>query len=92
MVVSTIYHYSLKRITASWAIIWSGVWIAGAVAVFFSKRLDAIGQFVIGDEGKQLVIYGCILMLFYIAYKLFLYVNQINAQMTRLVEELAKKK
>jgi hypothetical protein len=92
MIASTVIQFARRKITFAWAAFWSGLWILGVVAVFFSGWLDRVGNYVIADTGRQLVIYLAILALFYICYRLFLAIQRINDSISRLVEEIAKKK
>ncbi len=92
MVCSTLLQFYKRKITLAWTLFWSGAWIFGALAVLFVGFLDKAGAYFIADTGRQLVIYLAILVLFYLAYRLFLAVQRIDHSMSRLVEELAKKK
>ena len=92
MIISTWIQYHKRKITASWAIFWSGLWIVGTIAVFSVGILDIIGEYVIQDNGRQLVVYLCIILLFFICYRLFLAIQKLNDSVSKLVEEIAKRK
>jgi len=92
MVVSAIVQFHRKKITASWALFWSGLWVLGTAAVFFTGLLDQIGNYLIGSTGSQLVLYTAVLVLFFLVYRLFLTAQKLNESISKLVEELAKKK
>lgn len=92
MVALTIIQYAKRKITMMWALFWSALWIIAAVSVFFSGWLDVLGQYIINDTGKQFAVYSAIIVLFVIVYRLFLSIQKLDASITKLVEELAKKK
>ena len=92
MIVSTAIQLRKRRITPAWALFWTGIWVVGSVMSFFTGLLDRIGNYVIGTQGNQLVVYGTILLLFVFAYRLFLEQQTVRKEITQLVEELAKKK
>jgi hypothetical protein len=92
MIISTVLQFLRHKITRSWTIFWIGLWVVGTLGVVFSGFMDRIGEYVIGGEGRFLVIYLAIIVLFFLGYRLFLAVQRNNAALSKLVEELAKKK
>lgn len=89
MVISTVVHYKKRRITFTWAALWSAVWIIGAVTVWFSNWTNRVAA-LFGQQGSTLVLYLSILFLFYLYYRLYLEHKKSQAQISELVEELAK--
>lgn len=92
MIASTVLHFHKKKITASWAFFWSGLWVLGSVAIFFSGLLDSIGNYFIKDSGNIFVMYIAVMLLFFLVFRLFLVVQRLHESITMLVEELAKRK
>jgi hypothetical protein len=92
MIGSTLVQYARHKITRSWALFWAGLWLLGALGVLFGRFLDPLGNYVIGGEGRWLVVYMAIMLLSYLVYRLFLAVQRNSAALSKLVEELAKKK
>jgi len=92
MSISTLIQFFRHKITRSWTIFWVGLWVVGTLGVVFSGYIDKLGNYFIRDEGRFLVIYLAIITLFYLVYRLFLSVQRIDSSLSRLVEELAKKK
>jgi hypothetical protein len=92
MIVSTVIQFSRKKITLAWSLFWCSLWIVGTAAVWFAGILDIIGEYLIGDSGRFLAIYLAIVVLFYLFYRLFLTIQRMDQSMSKLVEELAKRK
>ncbi len=92
MVASTTVQFLKHKITAAWALFWSALWILGSAAMFFGGWLDKVSRVLIQDNARWLVIYIAIILLFYLLYRLFLMIQRMNRSISRLVEELAKKK
>lgn len=92
MIVSSIIQYHKKHVTFSWALFWSGLWIIATAAVFITGWLNQVGNYLVGGNGKDLVLYCAILVLFLLVYRLFLALQRQNEAFSRIVEELAKKK
>ncbi len=91
MVVSTVIQFQRRRITGAWAMFWTAIWIVGSVMMFFTGVLDDIGQLLGGQQGSTVVIYLSIILLFYIAYRTMLSLQDVRKDISRLVEEIAKR-
>lgn len=90
MVVSTIRQFSKKRITAAWAMFWSGLWVVGSVLTVFAGWLASIAAFF-GNDARMLVVELSIIALFIIAYKLFMRQQKLRQDISKIVEEVAKR-
>jgi hypothetical protein len=92
MIVSTVVQYHRKHVTFSWALFWSGLWIVATAGVFITGWLDRIGSYLTGGSGRDLILYSALIVLFLVVYRLFLALQRQNEALSRIVEELAKKK
>lgn len=92
MVFVTAFQHYKRKITTSWALFWGGLWVLGALTVTFVGVVDDLGRYLINGDGRWLIVYLAIILLFFICYRLFLVVQRLNESISRLVEEIAKRK
>lgn len=90
MVVATITQYKKRHITFTWAAFWSGLWVVGAVAVWFSSWTNHVARVLVGQQGSTFVLYISVLALFYMVFRLYLEHKKTQAEISELVEEIAK--
>ena len=84
-----IINYRKKRLSTNEFVFWSLVWI---LVVVVSIIPDIVSNFakVIGIQtGMNLLIYASIIVLFYLIYRLYVKIENINNEMTKLVRRIA---
>lgn len=76
-----------KNFTLTWLVLWCGV-------LFFileQNTLIRIAHLVGISRGVDLVIYLSIILLFYLVYRIFYNLNEINQKLTKMIREDALK-
>ncbi len=80
-----------KEITLNEALAWSILWVAGAVVVLFPHIADEVAT-SIGLQtatGIDLVFYVAVVIALYLLFRLFVRVERIEKDITKIVRHLA---
>jgi hypothetical protein len=75
------------RIT--WVIFWILFWFAAGVVAILPQTTDFAARFVGVGRGADLVTYASLIMLFYLVFRLFVKLEEVERQITRLVRKLS---
>lgn len=81
------YHEAL--IPRSEVSVWMIFWILVAGAIWWPRGTDIIANALGISRGYELVVASSLALLFYLVFKLFSHVHQLQSDLTRLVRELA---
>jgi small membrane protein len=77
------------RIPRSEVLVWVIFWLIVAGAVWWPEGTDIIANFLGISRGYELVVASSLAVLFYVVFKLFSHVHQLQSDLTKLVRELA---
>ena len=72
-------------------IFWSLVWFATLVFVFDPQISDAIAQLFGLQRGTDTIFFLAIILLFYLIFRLYVKLDMVDKDLTKLVIELSKK-
>jgi len=78
-----------KNISAGEFSFWSLLWSAVIVAALFPEAVSGISTFVGIGRGVDLAIYGGIILLFYLMFRLYVKMDSQARETTKLVREFA---
>ncbi|KKS63720.1 hypothetical protein A3E45_01220 [Candidatus Daviesbacteria bacterium RIFCSPHIGHO2_12_FULL_43_11] len=81
-------HGNLSRNFTS---IWLLLWISVLFFIFEQNTLIRAAHFLGISRGVDLVIYLAVILTFYLIYKIFFTLNQINQKVTEIIREMAVK-
>jgi len=81
-----------SKIPTKAAIFWFFVWFAVLIIVFFTPAIDALSKPIGVGRGIDLVVYIAILGLFYVVFQLYMKIDKLEREITKLVREIALKK
>jgi hypothetical protein len=70
-------------------IFWVAVWVAAAFVIFYPKNTDQIADRLGVSRGADIVVYSAIIVLFYLAFRIYAALNALHHDITRLVRALA---
>lgn len=70
---------------------WMLIWTVATITVFSPDRTTAIAQLLGIGRGVDVVIYSSIALLFYMVFRLHVYLEDIRSEISRLIRELALK-
>lgn len=75
------------RIT--WVVFWILFWLTAGVVAVLPQTTDFAARFVGVGRGADLVIYASLIAIFYLVFRLFVKLEEVEGQITRLVRKLA---
>jgi len=82
-----------KEITFNEAILWSVLWFSVGIVVLFPQIADRVAQEV-GLEtatGIDLVVYIAVGLAFYLIFRLFVHIERIERDITKVIRHIALK-
>lgn len=88
-VLRTVERYRNRAIPARWFIFWILFWGAVAVAVLVPKTTEYLARAVGVGRGVDAVLYLAVVTVFYLVFRLFVRMERMEADITKIVRELA---
>ena len=82
-------HFRQGRLKLIWLIVWILLWIGAAVIVLLPWTSTLIANLVGVGRGADFVIYLSIVGLAYLVFRLFMKIEDVEREITRLVRALA---
>lgn len=73
------------------ALIWSVLWIGAGVIVLLPQTTTAVAHFFGVGRGADFVIYGSVVALFVLVFKLYISLERLERTITKLVQHEALK-
>ncbi|MFA5129348.1 MAG: DUF2304 domain-containing protein [Patescibacteria group bacterium] len=73
------------------AVLWTCVWLAAAIAVALPNATSVIAQLVGVGRGVDLVVYGAIILIFFLLFKIFVHLDKLESTLTDIVRKDALK-
>ncbi|RJQ17308.1 DUF2304 domain-containing protein [Candidatus Woesearchaeota archaeon] len=81
--------YKGKRITIYELLLWCVVWIALIVLSVIPVISGFLSKLVGVERGTDLIVYLSIIALFYLVYRIHMKAEKLDAQITKLVRQIA---
>jgi len=78
-----------RSIPMVWALLWVFVWAAVLVVAFLPQTTDVVASVVGVGRGADLFVYLSIILLFYLVFRLFVKIESLQHELTKLVSELS---
>ena len=80
-----------KSLSLSSLIFWIVLWLATLVFVFDPQISDAIAKLFGLQRGTDTIFFLAIILLFYLIFRLYIKLDTIDKDLTKLVSEISKK-
>lgn len=91
--LSRVYLRFRERKLSSFAFVfWMAVWITGLVFLFFPDFLSGFAKFVGIGRGVDVLLYTSIVVIFYLIFRVYVKLDDIEKQITALTRIIALKK
>ena len=83
-------RFRKKDITRREFYYWLVFWLVILVAVIFLKQIDAwVGSLGFEAKGLDVLVYGAVIFLFYLIFRIYIRIEKIEKNITKLVRKVA---
>ena len=87
--VAVVRRHRAGRMPRTAAVLWGIFWIAVGVLALLPETTTALARALGVGRGVDVVIYLALLLTFYLLFRLFTRIEEVEGEITRLVRELA---
>jgi small membrane protein len=70
---------------------WLLIWVVAIIAIFFPGETTALARVLGIGRGVDVIIYSSIAILFYLVFRLHVYLEDIRSQLSSLIREVSLK-
>lgn len=84
-----IKRYREERVPKSEIIVWLVLWVVVTTAIWWPRGTDILAQKLGVTRGVDLLVTASLGVIFYLLFRLFSHINNLQKQMTELVRRLA---
>ncbi len=70
---------------------WLLIWVVALIAIFYPEETTRIARVLGIGRGVDVVVYASIAILFYLVFRLHVYLENIRSEISRLIREVAIK-
>jgi hypothetical protein len=81
-----------RRIGRLEGLFWSLFWAAACLAAIFPNIIVSIATLVGVDRGVDLIVYGTLVILSYLIYRVYAQINGMEKKITKIIRTVAIKK
>lgn len=85
----TLWQFKLGTLTSGWFIFWFLFWIVVGFVAILPQTADKVAHVVGVGRGADVVIYASLLALFYLIFRVYVKIEQVEREVTGLVRKLA---
>ncbi len=84
-------QYYRKEITAWEFTFWSCFWVLAGIFVLLIRKIDIVAQFFGVRRAIDMLVYVAIALLFYFVYRIYVKLEKIEHDITKVIRSLALK-
>jgi len=70
---------------------WLMIWIVALIAIFYPEETTRFARILGIGRGVDVVVYASIAILFYLVFRLHVYIENLRTEISRLIREVAIK-
>jgi small membrane protein len=85
----TYLQFRAGKLTLAWLFVWVIFWIGTGVVAALPQTTDIAAKFVGVGRGADFLVYIAVIGLFYLMFRLFLKIEDLEREITQLVRKLA---
>jgi len=79
--------FRARQLSISWFIFWLIFWVMLGIGVIMPQTTEIVAQWVGVGRGVDVAIYFSIVLLFYLVFRIFLKIQSIESNITKLTRE-----
>jgi len=85
-------RYKDKSLTASAALVWGVLWVLVSYFLIFPSSSSSLALSLGIGRGADLIVYVSIVVVYYLLFKIYVKIEQMNEDVTKLVRSIALEK
>ncbi|MBU0535896.1 MAG: DUF2304 family protein [Nanoarchaeota archaeon] len=87
-----VFRFKDRQISILELLFWSALWISAGVLLFMPQITNPIARILNIGRGIDVAVYLGIILLFYLVFRLYVKIDTINQDLTKIVREIAVNK
>ncbi|MFC1612292.1 DUF2304 domain-containing protein [Patescibacteria group bacterium] len=92
ILVQTVRKFKAQKISLREFLLWFIFWIAVGAVIALPQITSFLAEKLGVGRGADLVVYGSLIFVFYMIFRLFVRQQKMEREISKVVEEIAKKK
>lgn len=85
----TYKQFMSGKLTLAWLFVWVVFWVGTGTVAALPQTTDIVARFVGVGRGADFIVYIAIIGLFYLVFRLFVKIEDLEREITHLVRKLA---
>lgn len=70
-------------------VFWLSIWVLALLAIFYPEETTVLAQFAGIGRGVDIILYVSIAILFYLVFRLHVYLEDLRSQIASLIREIS---
>ncbi len=87
-----ILRFKEKKIGWRVFLFWSTIWILGIITIYLPSSAEYFAQLLGIGRAVDLILYVSVALLFYLIFRIYVKINQIDEAITKIVRDIAIEK
>ncbi|KKW30984.1 MAG: hypothetical protein UY76_C0069G0003 [Candidatus Uhrbacteria bacterium GW2011_GWA2_52_8d] len=88
-VTRTVLQFKKGAVSRHWLLFWILFWVGAGTVAVLPQTADTLARIVGVGRGADVVIYLSLIVIFYLIFRLYVKIEQVESEITRLVRKLA---
>ncbi len=88
-ITRTMFQFKRGALTIAWLLFWILFWTTAGVVALLPQTADAAARIVGVGRGADVVIYASLVALFYLVFRVYIKIEHVESEITRLVRKLS---
>ena len=88
-ITRTVFQFKRGALTIAWLLFWICFWVLAGVVAALPQTADTVARLVGVGRGADVVIYFSLVALFYLIFRVYVKIEKVETEITRLVRKLS---
>ena len=88
-VTRTVLQFKKGAVSRHWLLFWMLFWVGAGTVAALPQTADTLARIVGVGRGADVVIYLSLIVIFYLIFRLYVKIEQVESEITRLVRKLS---
>lgn len=89
IMLRTLSAYKAKKLSANFTFIWLTFWLGPLILIFQQEFITGLAHRLGVSRGVDLIIYTATIIIFYLIYRLMVYIKEVDRKITEIVRKMA---